>query len=439
MSGAASKVEIAKEAITHAIDELAQQLESGKSENLIAYLNMLAKFHRYSYRNLMLINAQRPEASNVAGFQTWKTMGRTVMKGEKGIVIIAPMVRKTDKSKPDEKSIFGFRTTHVFDVAQTEGEDLPDHNRIGGSPGDKLAHLEAAIQADNIQLQTAESLGGAIGVSTGGTIEIIDSVDGAERFAVLVHEWAHEILHQRDKESRPSKTICETEAEAIAFVVCHAVGLETGTASSDYIQIYNGNKETLVASLDRIQKTAHHIIEAIDNQNGNSGPSPTNSTPKPPQPSIASNAAVAKPETEVHELELSRFAPGEFCYQKERTVGEGDIVSSYSADKIAFTNSVRNPFTWKGQQWIMTGGKGSGIQAYRLVHPEAFPRTATTYEQRTRDDGGEAARHDPNGFYDGMTVTRGKKTYILCGPPVKLMPGKAAQTSLFEIAQQHTR
>tara|TARA_R110000744_G_scaffold355384_1_gene461909 strand:+ start:13474 stop:13773 length:300 start_codon:yes stop_codon:yes gene_type:complete len=79
----------------------------------------------------------------------------------------------------------------------------------------------------------------------------------------------------------------------------------------------------------------------------------------------------------------------------------------------------------------MTSGKGEGIEAYRLVHPDAFPRQATTYAKRTREDGGEAARQDPNGFYDGMTVNRGKQELVLCGPPVKLIPGKAAQTSMF--------
>ncbi len=82
----------------------------------------------------------------------------------------------------------------------------------------------------------------------------------------------------------------------------------------------------------------------------------------------------------------------------------------------------------------MTSGRGDRIQAYRLVHPDAFPRTPTTYAKKTHAGCGEAARHDPNGFYDGMTVTRGKQAFILCGPPVKLRPGKSAQTSMFDDA-----
>lgn len=101
-----------------------------------------------------------------------------------------------------------------------------------------------------------DSLGGANGVSTGGAIKVVDLLADAEQFGVLVHEWAHEQLHQRDMENRPPKTVRETEAESVAFAVAHALGLDTGTDSSVYIQLYNGDKEMLTASIERIQKTA---------------------------------------------------------------------------------------------------------------------------------------------------------------------------------------
>ncbi len=143
-----------------------------------------------------------------------------------------------------------------------------------------------------------------------------------------------------------------THHEHVAFVVSHSVDLDIKSASSDYIQLYDGNKETLVASLDRIQKTACTIIEAINDHDGNDGSSQSrnDNTPKPPVTPVASDVQVAKPEIEVHELEPDRFALGEFCYQKERTVGEGDIALSYSADKIAESDTVCSPFTWKGRQ-----------------------------------------------------------------------------------------
>jgi len=428
---APSKVEQARELSANALDSLTKQLESGKSDQLNAYINAMSRFHKYSFGNMMLILAQRPDATHTAGFHTWRSLGRTVKRGEKGIFIIAPMILKSKDSTDDDKAFVRFKAVHIFDISQTEGDPLPEPSSVGGDPGQALTALESAITQSGIILEPSNDLGGAEGISKGGTIVLRSGQHPAERFSTLVHEWAHEILHQVKKtEDRPSKTIRETEAEAVAFIVGHAIGLEVGTASADYIKLYQGDAETLSASLHRIQKTACTIIEAVKSHDDNDGPnpSPCSPTPKPPVPP---SPCIAKPKIEVHELEPDRFAPGEFCYRQEKTVGEGDIVSSYSADKIAFSNTVRNPFTWKGQQWIMTSSKGEGIEAYRLVHPDAYSRNATTYAKRTRQDGGEAARQDPNGFYDGMTVNRGKQELILCGPPVKLRPGKAAQTSLF--------
>jgi len=436
--GAASKVDSAREVVSTAVDTLIAQLESGKSEQLLTYLSTMSRFHSYSFGNVMLIMGQRPEATYVAGFHTWKSMGRSVLKGEKGIVIIAPMIfRKNDATETDnEENIVRYRAVHVFDISQTEGDPFPEPVRIGGDPGDALARLESAIRSSGIRLETTDSLGGAHGVSIGGTIKVIDSLCDAERFSVLAHEWAHELLHKVDRDERPSKTVRETEAESVAFVVSHAFSLETRTASSDYIQLYNGDRDTLTSSLDRIQKTACMIIEGIHDQGGHEdlvkpskhmSDNTSGASPKP----VADAPPLTQSETEVHELDPDRFEMGEFCYQRERTVGEGDIVSSYSGDKIALAGTVRNPFTWKGQQWVMTSGRGECVKAYRVVHPDAFQRKVTTYAQKTRVDGGEAARSDPNGFYDGMKVTRGKQEFVLCGPQVILKPGKVPQGELF--------
>jgi antirestriction protein ArdC len=270
---AVSRVESAREAVSHAVDELVAQLEAGRSVGLTAYLAAVGRFHRYSFGNILLIMSQRPDATRVAGFHTWKSMGRSVKKGERGIVIIAPMVLKPKedaKESPDQKpdKVVRFRAAYVFDLAQTEGEALPSLDRTGGDPGPYLATLEAAIRADGIVLETVESLGGADGVSMGGSIRVVAGLTPAERFSGLAHEWAHEILHQADRESRPSRTVRETEAEAVAFVVCHAFGLETGTAAADYIQLYDGNRETLTASLARIQQAASKIIGAVSDPRG---------------------------------------------------------------------------------------------------------------------------------------------------------------------------
>ena len=119
----------------------------------------------------------------------------------------------------------------------------------------------------------SDRLGAAEGLSTGGTIVLRTGLDSAAEFAVLAHEAAHSLLHGQ-AESRPeTKTVRETEAEAVAFVVCQAVGLETSTAAADYIQLYRGDKNTLLASLERIQRTAASIIHGVLGPNEPSGSS----------------------------------------------------------------------------------------------------------------------------------------------------------------------
>jgi len=431
--GATSKVESAREAVSTAVDELITQLESGKSEHLLSYLSTMSRFHSYSFGNIMLIMGQCPQATRVAGFHTWKSMGRSVMKDQKGIVIIAPMVLKPTEQQTFSKGFEGegrrvsvdgkdlivrFRAVNVFDISQTDGDPFPEPDRISGEPGTALAQLESAIESSGITLETVESLNGADGVSIGGTIKVIDSLSTPVRFSVLAHEWAHELLHKVSKDDRPPKTVRETEAESVAFVVSHAFGLETGSASSDYIQLYNGDKDTLTASLDRIQKTACIIIDAIRKQDDLSN----SITPTlPPTPTEQPNK---------HEIDPDRLARGTYCHTQKRTIGEGNISASYSADKICFTGSVRNPFRWNGSDWVNVGySVRKGHTIYKLVDPSVFSRTMTTYAKKTHDC--EAARQDPFGFYDGMQVTRGKQAYVLCGPPVIVKPGKPTQGELF--------
>src|ERR1700737_3399138 len=121
-----------------ALDRLAAELEAGKSEALKNYLAAMGRFHRYSWGNSLLIYSQRPEATHVAGFHAWLKMRRYVRKGEKGIVILAPMVgrKKSDDelTEDNQTRVFGFRAAHVFDVSQTDGEPLPEFATVKGDP-----------------------------------------------------------------------------------------------------------------------------------------------------------------------------------------------------------------------------------------------------------------------------------------------------------------
>ena len=272
-SSRAAKAEEIRQLVDASLDRLASALDEGQSDELQRFLAAMGRFHRYSFQNVMLILNQRPDATRVAGFQTWKKLGRSVTKGEKGIAIFAPMLinnrdkgneHKGETDQPDK--VLRFRVVHVFDVAQTEGEPLPEPARATGDPGEAMVRLEAAVRARGIELAEADDLGGADGVSRGGRIELQAGLDDATRFGVLVHEFAHELLHHVKGEERPTKCVRETEAEAVAFIVCEATGLEARGSAVDYIQLYQGDRETLTASLTRIQKTATEIIDAIEGE-----------------------------------------------------------------------------------------------------------------------------------------------------------------------------
>lgn len=264
--------EEALELAERGVDELIAALERGRSERLLEYLAFQARFPRYSFNNCLLIAVQKPDATFVAGFQRWKELGRFVRKGEKGIMILAPLLKRSKHEdeaaheRSDEESsprIVGFRATYVFDVSQTEGEELPEFSVITGDPSELLPRLRRLVGDHGIALRYEEQLGGADGVSEGGRIAIRQGLPAAEGFAVLAHELAHELLHRSERRKETTRSTRELEAEAVAFVVCRAAGLDGLARSSDYIQLYQGDKQMLLASLAHIQRVAALLIDGL--------------------------------------------------------------------------------------------------------------------------------------------------------------------------------
>src|ERR1022692_906953 len=252
------KVEQAKQIVSKAIEELNQSLERGHSETLRNYLAAIGRFHRYSLRNVMLIASQNPTATHVAGFHTWHTLGRSVKKGEKGILILAPIVRPKNQSveqtETDESSTaVGFRAAYVFDISQTDGQELPAIGNVNGDPREYRERLGKFVSEQGILLEYSQDIAPARGTSSGGKITLLPEQTPAEEFATLAHEVAHEMMHRDERRARTSKRSRETEAEAVAFVVCQAIGLDTGSAAQDYIQLYEGDAKLLSESLHHIQ------------------------------------------------------------------------------------------------------------------------------------------------------------------------------------------
>jgi hypothetical protein len=227
------------------VKALIEQLEQGHSEALTAYLSAMGKFHNYSFGNILEIARQKPDATRVAGLYAWNQLGRRVKKGERGIRILAPVIgirRKRDAEAAkdirtqNEATVVGFRSAYVFDVSQTDGAELPEFSeRVRGEVGEYRERLIDLVISQGIELDFKESIAPALGVSYGGKIVLLPGQSTAEEFSTLVHELAHEMLHKADRRTATTKTVRETEAEAIAFVVCKTIGLETGRAAADYV------------------------------------------------------------------------------------------------------------------------------------------------------------------------------------------------------------
>lgn len=265
---------------------LIEQLESGHSEVLTQYLSAMARFHTYSFGNILLIARQKPTARHVAGIRSWNELGRRVKRGEKGIQIFAPLIgykRAKAAAEPDGKSkkarknapaeaktdavereLIGFRVVYVFDVEQTEGAPLPEMgNTIKGEVGETLPRLIEFVESQEIRLEFSDKISPARGMSYGGFIRLLPDMAPTETLSTLVHELAHEMLHKAERRTMTTKVVRETEAEAVAFVVCSALGLETGSGSADYIQLYHGDAKLLQESLEVLQRAASQILGAI--------------------------------------------------------------------------------------------------------------------------------------------------------------------------------
>jgi antirestriction protein ArdC len=263
----------AKEIIADNVKSLIDQLEAGHSDALTAYLNAMSRFHNYSFGNILEIARQKPTATRVAGLYAWNQLGRKVKRGERGIRILAPIIgvkRKKDEeaekdiTRQNTRVLVGFRNAYVFDVSQTEGAELPAMREMSGEVGENRDRLLSFIREQGIELVFTENIAPALGMSYGGRIAVLPGQSEAEEFSTLVHELAHEMLHKAERRTATTKVVRETEAEAIAFVVGKAVGLETGTASADYIHLYHGNASLLAESLEVIQQTSAVLLAALE-------------------------------------------------------------------------------------------------------------------------------------------------------------------------------
>jgi hypothetical protein len=204
------KPQTSKEVIAANVQLLIEQLEAGHSEGLTAYLTAMGRFHNYGFGNILEIARQMPEASRVAGLYAWNQLGLKVMKGQRGIRILAPMIgvrRKKDKeaekdnTKQNQPVLVGFRAAYVFDVSQTEGAELPDlTDRVKGEVGEYHERLIDFIIAQGIELEFKDSIAPALGMSTAERLSFFPA--SRQRKLSLVSFTTHEPVRDMDVRRR---------------------------------------------------------------------------------------------------------------------------------------------------------------------------------------------------------------------------------------------
>jgi antirestriction protein ArdC len=242
-----------------------------------AWLDVQRRFHRYSWGNTLLIAAQCPDATRVAGFHAWLRLGRHVRKGEHGIAILAPVVprlRVVDADSGDERWVAGrphaFRVAHVFDVSQTDGEELapPPVTRLeGGDPKDWYTQLRDVAHSLEFTVEEDYLPDDVNGDCNHALRQIRIEVRNGQRQQVktLAHELGHAILHA--DRAGLCREQAELEAESVAYVVCARLGIDTSEYSFGYLAVWAGGGEqarrAIAESAQRIQTAAHRVLDAV--------------------------------------------------------------------------------------------------------------------------------------------------------------------------------
>ena len=286
------------------LKEITDRLEQGiaelfDSERYREYLKVMSKFHNYSFRNTVLIAMQKPDASLIAGFSAWKNnFGRNVMKGQKGIKIIAPspykikqemqkidphtqkpIIGKDGKPVTEEKEVTipAYKVVSVFDVSQTEGKELPDIavDELTGDV-DRYKDFFAALEKTSPVPIAFENIeGGSHGYYhlEDKRIAINEGMSELQTLKTAIHEIAHAKLHDIDlnapkDEQQPhvDRRTREVEAESVAYTVCQHYGLDTSDYSFGYVAGWSSGRELseLKSSLETIRSAAAEIINSID-------------------------------------------------------------------------------------------------------------------------------------------------------------------------------
>lgn len=277
------------------VASIVEKLETGVQDIFTSgkfkeYLDFLSRFHDYSFGNTLLIAMQKPDATLVAGFSDWKKKHhRYVRKGETGIRILAPIIAKRRKDKDlkaqngnqqqdtdtddDCPVVCAFRVVSVFDVSQTEGDELPSIavDNLTGDVDQYNTWLDILQSVAPVPVSFEDITGGSHGYFSPPEqrIAIRWNMPELQTIKTLIHEIAHAVLHAwpdgKKPENGPDRHTKEVQAESVAYVVCQHFGLETSDYSFGYVAGWSKGRDLpeLKASLEVIRTTAHNLITQI--------------------------------------------------------------------------------------------------------------------------------------------------------------------------------
>lgn len=257
----------ARERLQEAVEALATE------EGWVRWLDLRARMHGYSLNNLMLIALQRPDATHVAGYKAWQKLGRQVRQGERGIRILAPVVRKVElEDGSTARRVVAFRTVSVFDVAQTEGDPIAERPGIvavtGADSAGLFDNLVEIVEAEGLTLGTETLRDGCHGYIDRAARRIVlgEHLDAAGRAKTLAHELGHwfdlgpaEGAGAFVPVDRPD---AEVVAEAVAYVVTSAAGIDSGAYSAAYVLDWaGGNTDRLAELARRVDQAAAKVLD----------------------------------------------------------------------------------------------------------------------------------------------------------------------------------
>ena len=340
------------------LKEITDRLEQGitelfESERYKEYLRVMSKFHNYSFNNTLLIAMQKPDASLVAGFSAWKNnFGRNVMKGQKGIKIIAPspykvkqemkkidphtqqpIIGKDGKPVTEEKEITipAYKVVSVFDVSETEGKELPDIavDELTGDVERYRDFFAALEKTSPVPIGFEQIPGSSHGYYhlEDKRIAIQEGMSELQTLKTAIHEIAHAKLHdidlnapENEQQPRATRRTREVEAESVAYTVCQHYGLDTSDYSFGYVAGWSSGRELseLKSSLETIRSAAAEIINSIDEHIAElSKAQDKEQTVEQEQPDKEKTAAPEQPKQEAPTQEKAAFTP-ETIYRVRR-------------------------------------------------------------------------------------------------------------------------